>query len=76
MWVATRTRPDVSYATSLVSRLLHKGPRYAKELADHVFAYLAGTIRSGLRFAKDDDYGSMWMRHLRPLMRGTKVYKG
>ena len=29
MWVATRTRPDVAYATSLVSRMLHRRPRYA-----------------------------------------------
>ena len=47
MWVATRTRPDVSYATSLVSRLLHRRPRYAKEMADCIFGYLAGTVRSG-----------------------------
>ena len=54
MWVATRTRPDVCYATSLVARLLHRRPRYAKELADCVFSYLAGTVKSGLRYNRED----------------------
>jgi len=45
MWVTTRTRPDVAYATSLVSRLLHRRPRYAKEMADCIFNYLAATAK-------------------------------
>ena len=54
MWVTTRTRPDVAYATSLVSRLLHRRPRYAKELADCIFNYLAVTAKSGLRYSAGD----------------------
>ena len=60
MWVATRTRPDVCYATSLVSRLLHRRPRYAKEMAECIFGYLAGAVKNGLRYSQRDQD-----RHLR-----------
>ena len=55
-WVTQRSRPDLAYATGLVSRLLHRRPTYACKLAWHVMKYLKATPGRGLcyrRFEED-----------------------
>ena len=50
LWVMTRSRPDLCFAISLMTRLLHKRPSYVNELGRHVLKYLAGTKSMGLKF--------------------------
>ena len=44
-WVTQRSRPDLAYASGLVSRLLHRRPTYACRLARHVMRYLKAQHR-------------------------------
>lgn len=50
LWVMTRSRPDICFATSFMTRLLHKRPSYVVELGKHVLRYLAGSKSMGLMF--------------------------
>ena len=50
LWVMTRSRPDICFAISLMTRLLHRRPSYVVELGKHVVKYLAGTKSMGLKF--------------------------
>ena len=43
MWLAGRSRPDICYTTGVLSRLLHRRPKYACELGEHLLRYLNGT---------------------------------
>lgn len=43
-----RTRPDLSYAIGLMSRLIHRRPTYLVKIGDHVFRYLNATPKLGL----------------------------
>ena len=47
-WLATRTRPDVSYWTSLLASSASKQATWSKELAHKVLRCLAGTAEQGL----------------------------
>ena len=49
-WVAQRTRPDVSYAVGLMSRLIHCRPSYVVRIGHHVLKYLWGTRDFGLLY--------------------------
>ena len=53
----TRSRPDICYATSLMTRMLHKRPSYVVEMGKHVIRYLASSRKMGLMFesGKDDE---------------------
>lgn len=55
MWVAGRTRPDVSYATGLLSRLMHRRPRYTVKMANFLLQYLNQTVDRCLHYAKPDE---------------------
>ena len=48
-WLATRTRPDLSYSTSLIASASSKYNLWSLELARNVLKYLAGTRDQGLR---------------------------
>ena len=50
LWVMTRSRPDICFAISLMTRLLHRRPSYVVELGKHVVKYLAGSRSMGLKF--------------------------
>lgn len=50
LWVANRTRPDILYATGVISRLLHRRPRYACFLGKHLLRFLSGTRNQGLEY--------------------------
>ena len=47
-WLATRTRPDVAYFTSLLASSASKQATWSKELARKILRYLAGTASQGL----------------------------
>ena len=48
LWVSVRSRPDVSFAVSLMGRVLSKNPRWAVKVGEHVLGYLASTPQKGL----------------------------
>ena len=47
-WLATRTRPDVSYRTSFLASTSSKQAAWSQTLARNVLRYLASTIDEGL----------------------------
>ena len=49
-WLATRTRPDISYFTSLLASSLTKYPDWSLMLAKRIVRYLLGTPEQGLRY--------------------------
>ena len=53
-WLATRTRPDLSYATAFVARLVHRRPAYALKLCHFMLRYLARYPTMGLFYGEDD----------------------
>ena len=54
MWASISTRPDISYATSLLARFTHaNGPEHLTAVK-HVFRYLSGTIDHGITYRKSD----------------------
>ena len=54
-WLASRTRPDLCYSTSLVARMVHRRPAYALGLCHHMLRYLAAHQSHGLSYGKDDE---------------------
>ena len=61
-WLASRTRPDLCYATSLVARMIHRRPAYALGLCHYMLRYLAGHQTHGLRYAPDDEEDILHVR--------------
>ena len=54
-WLASRTRPDLCYSTSLVARMVHRRPAYALGLCYHMLRYLAAHQSHGLSYGQDDE---------------------
>ena len=50
IWLVTRCRPDITYATSLMSTLTTRKPLKVMRMAYQVWCYLAGTLEEGLVF--------------------------
>ena len=48
LWLSVRSRPDVSFAVSLMSRHLSKNPRWVVRVGRYVLEYLARTPNQGL----------------------------
>ena len=55
MYVATRTRPDVLYATSILATKCNKPTNGDMKKLNRVIGYLAGTNNYGLLFRNDGD---------------------
>ena len=49
-WLATRTRADLAYATSLVARMVHRRPAYALSLCHYMLKYLKAYPDLGLDY--------------------------
>ena len=52
-WLATRTRPDLAYYTSLLASCASKQGAWGRDLSKKVLRYLAGTIEQGFTMAAD-----------------------
>jgi hypothetical protein len=50
MWAATQSRPDISYATSVLARYLRKPTDEHMNAAKRVLCYLKGTRKHGIAF--------------------------
>ena len=61
-WLASRTRPDLAYATSLVARMVHRRPCYALRLCNYVLKYLHKVPSLGLHYLPDDDVGTLHVK--------------
>ena len=59
MWLSTQTRPDISCAVGLMSRMLHRRPRYVTVSGHHVLKYLKGSMNHGLRYQAGGDLDQM-----------------
>ena len=57
LWLASRTRPDISYATSRVASLASSRPKQALVFGKKVLRYLASTRLHGLIYEKGDFEG-------------------
>ena len=54
-WLASRTRADLAYATSLVARMVHRRPAYALGLCHYMLKYLKAYPDLGLDYGTSDD---------------------
>ena len=54
-WLATRTRADIAYFTSVIASASTRYPDWALALCKKVLRYLLGTAESGLRFREGGD---------------------
>ena len=54
LWLAVRTRPDISYIVSWMGRHVAKAPQAVCLVADHVIGYLQGTLDYALVYGKCD----------------------
>ena len=57
MWLSTRTRPDISYATSRCAQEILAHPAWVIEQATQVWKYLKNTPNEGLKFGKEKGEG-------------------
>ena len=55
MWLSGRSRPDICYTTGVMSRLLHRRPRYACEIGEHLLKYLNRTQNRKLEYVRSED---------------------
>eukprot|EP00434_Breviolum_minutum_P036940 symbB.v1.2.032742.t1/scaffold3969.1/size47216/2 len=51
-WIAGRTRPDISYSIGVLSRLMHRRPRYVKAMMMGLLKYLRTTVERCLHYRK------------------------
>ena len=51
-WIAGRTRPDISYSIGVLSRLMHRRPRYVKAMMMGLLKYLRTTVERCLDYRK------------------------
>ena len=61
-WLATRTRPDLTYATAFAARLVHRRPAYALRLCNYMLRYLAKYPKLGLTYGEDDQQGVLHVK--------------
>ena len=61
-WLATRTRPDLTYATAFAARLVHRRPAYALRLCNYMLRYLAKYPKLGLTYGEDDQPGVLHVK--------------
>ena len=54
-WLATRTRPDISYYTSLLASSCSKYAKWSLELAQKILRYLRGTKDKGIAISCQGD---------------------
>ena len=52
LWLAVRTRPDISYVVSWMGRHVAKAPKMVCQVAEHVIGYLQGTLDYALVYEK------------------------
>ena len=52
LWLAVRTRPDISYVVSWMGRHVAKAPKMVCQVAEHVIGYLQGTLDYALVYGK------------------------
>ena len=55
VWLVTRTRPDLMFATSKMASFITKAPKEVSKMAVQVWSYLKGTIGLGLKYEKAED---------------------
>lgn len=54
LWLAVKSRPDISFSVSLMSRFLGKNPRWVAKLGTFVLEYVAGSPEKGLVYGPCD----------------------
>lgn len=55
LWLAVRTRPDLSYVVSLMGRLSTRHPRVAIQLGEEAIGYVFGTWDKGLEYKRCEE---------------------
>ena len=55
VWVATRSRPDLSFSVTRLTSLISRDPQLVLDLVQDVWYYLAGTLDQGLLFQNDPE---------------------
>eukprot|EP00435_Cladocopium_sp_Y103_P068747 s75_g32.t1 len=60
LWLAGRTRPDVSYGVGLMSRLIHRRPTLVVQIGHHMLRYLYGSKHLCLVYQPMRDTDDEW----------------
>ena len=55
IWLVTRRRPDIMYVTSVMAANTAKNPLKVMKLGQHVWQYLAGSLKEGLVFSGQEN---------------------
>ncbi|KAL5600893.1 uncharacterized protein BROUX77_005142 [Berkeleyomyces rouxiae] len=56
-WLSTMTRPDITFATSLLARFVNSPTESHLQAAKYLLRYLRGTITRGLYYSAQGDQG-------------------
>ena len=74
LWLSVRTRPDLSYAISLMGRHVTKCPQRVLELGQHVLGYVQQTWNQALSYGPcSEDWGEPGQDGCDDLGRGTSL---
>ena len=76
LWVATRTRPEVSYPVSLMCQWAVRRPKGVIRIGEEVRKYLNGTKDEGLLYLplKEGDHGPQGLQHRAKQRESVEVF--
>ena len=56
-WAASRTRPDIAYACSVMAQFSTMAPRQTVEIGEEVLRYLNDSVTAGIYYGAEDELG-------------------
>ena len=57
LWLVTRTRPDIAFATSKLSQSVLSAPRWVAQEGEKIWQYVLATADEGLKFSREKGVG-------------------
>ena len=57
LWLVTRTRPDIAFATSKLSQSVLSAPRWVAQEGEKIWQYVLTTADEGLKFSREKGVG-------------------
>ena len=73
LWVASHTRPELSYASAIMSQFAVKRPAGVVKIGDEVMRYLASNPALGLHYGSEEEISGHGEYDQLPIRRGRKT---
>ena len=73
LWVASHTRPEVAFASAVMSQFAVKRPKAVVKIGEEVLKYLAGTPTLGLYYGAVEEISGHGEHHQLPIKRGRRT---